>query len=76
MGSFVSFMQSLVGRLLRIVVGIALIALGFLVIPNVWGIVVAVIGLVPLIAGLAGICLVAPLFGYTFTGQRKASPIG
>jgi Protein of unknown function (DUF2892) len=76
MGSFISFIQSLAGRLLRIVVGIALIALGFLVIHNVWGIVVAVIGLVPLIAGLAGICLFAPLFGYTLTGQRKASPIG
>ncbi len=74
MGSFISFLQSLVGRLLRIVVGIALIALGFLVIHNVWGIVIAVIGLVPLIAGLAGVCLFAPLFGYTLTGQRKGSP--
>ncbi len=74
MGSFVSFMQSLAGRLLRIVAGIALIAIGLLVITNVWGIVVAVIGAVPLIAGLVGVCLFAPLFGYTLRGQRKASP--
>jgi len=39
MGSFVSFMQSLAGRLLRIVAGIALIAIGLLVITNGWGIV-------------------------------------
>jgi hypothetical protein len=70
----ISFMQSLVGRLLRTVVGIALIAIGLLVITNVWGIVVAVIGAVPLIAGLVGVCLFAPLFGYTLTGQRKKSP--
>jgi len=75
MGSIVSFMQSLSGRLLRIVVGIALIAIGLLVINNVWGIVIAVIGAVPLIAGLVGICLFAPLFGYTLSGQRKASPV-
>ncbi len=75
MGSIVSFMQSLSGRLLRIVVGIALIAVGLLVINNVWGIVIAVIGAVPLIAGLVGVCLFAPLFGYTLSGQRKASPV-
>ncbi|HLG75898.1 MAG TPA: DUF2892 domain-containing protein [Ktedonobacteraceae bacterium] len=75
MGSFVSFMQSLAGRLLRIVAGIALIAIGLLVIHNGWGIVVAVIGAVPLVAGLAGICLFASLFRYTLTGQRRVSPV-
>jgi predicted RND superfamily exporter protein len=71
MSSFVAFMQSTTGRILRIVVGIALIALGLLVIQGVWGIVLAVIGLVPLIAGLGGVCLVAPLFGFTLKGQQK-----
>ena len=74
MGSFVSFMQSLAGRPLRIVVGIAFIALGLLVLNNIWGIVIAIIGAVPLIAGLVGVCQFAPLFGYTLTGQRKGSP--
>lgn len=74
MGSFVSFMQSLAGRLLRIVAGIALILIGLIVINNVWGIVIALIGVVPLVAGLVGVCLLAPLFGYTLTGQRKGSP--
>jgi hypothetical protein len=75
MGSFVAFMQSLAGRLLRIAAGIALIAIGLLVIQNVWGIVVAVIGAVPLIAGLVRVCLFAPLFGYTLTGQSRVSPV-
>ncbi len=71
MNSFVAFMQSTTGRILRIVVGLVLIVLGLLVIQGIWGIVLAVIGLVPLIAGLVGVCLVAPLFGFTLKGQHK-----
>lgn len=71
MSSFVTFMQSMTGRILRIVVGVALIAIGLLVVQGVWGIVLAVIGLVPLIVGLGGVCLVAPLFGFTLKGQQK-----
>jgi DUF2892 family protein len=72
MGSFISFMQSLAGRFLRIVVGIVLITIGVFVLDAVWGTVVAIIGTFPLVAGVAGVCLFAPLFGYTLTGQRKA----
>ncbi len=71
MSSFVTFMQSTTGRFLRILVGIALIGLGLLLVQGVWGIVLAVIGLVPLIAGIGGVCLVAPLFGFTLKGQHK-----
>ena len=71
MGSFISFMQSLAGRFLRIVVGIVLITIGVFVLDAAWGTVVAIIGTVPLVAGVAGVCLFAPLFGYTLTGQRK-----
>jgi len=73
MNSFVALMQSMTGRILRIIVGIALIAIGLLVIQGVWGIVLAVIGLVPLIAGLGGVCLIATLFGFTFKGQQKSA---
>ncbi len=71
MSSFVTFMQSMTGRVLRIIVGIALIALGLLLVQGVWGIVLAVIGLIPLLAGIGGVCLVAPLFGFTLKGQHK-----
>ncbi len=71
MNAFVTFMQSTTGRILRSVVGIALIALGLLAVQGFWGIVFAVVGLVPLIAGLGGVCLLAPLFGFTLKGQHK-----
>lgn len=72
MNGFVGFMQSAAGRLLRIVVGIALIALGVFAVGGAWGVVLAVVGAVPLIAGVVGICLFAPLFGYTLTGERRS----
>lgn len=72
MNGFVGFMQSAAGRLLRIVVGLALMALGVLVVGGGWGAILAAIGAVPLIAGVIGVCLFAPLFGYTLTGERRS----
>jgi hypothetical protein len=37
MNGFVGFMQSWVGRLLRIVTGFALIAIGLVVVQGAWG---------------------------------------
>ncbi|HLZ24213.1 MAG TPA: DUF2892 domain-containing protein [Ktedonobacterales bacterium] len=71
MGAFVGFMQSIAGRMLRIVVGLVLIGAGWIVVQGTGGTVLAVIGLVPLIAGVVGICLLAPLFGYTLRGVRR-----
>lgn len=70
MGGFVGFMQSPAGRGLRIVVGLALIAIGIWVVGGLGGVVLAVVGAIPLIAGLAGVCFFAPFFGYTLTGRR------
>jgi hypothetical protein len=75
MNGFVSFMQSWVGRLLRIVAGFALIAIGLVVVQGAWGYVVMTIGLIPLFTGSAGICLLAPLFGYTLTGAPRGAHI-
>lgn len=58
---FVTFMSSSAGRGLRIVAGIALLVLG-LVIGGGW-MVLSVVGLIPFIAGLINVCLLAPLFG-------------
>ncbi len=71
MNGFVGFMQSWVGRLLRVVAGLVLIAVGLFVMQGAWGYVVAAIGLIPLFAGVVGICLLAPLFGYTVSGQPR-----
>jgi len=59
---FVKFMASPAGRIARDVAGIVLVALGHFM-HSVGGIIVAVVGLVPLIAGLFDFCVFAPLFG-------------
>jgi hypothetical protein len=40
-----------------------------------WGYVVAAIGLIPLFAGTVGICLLAPLFGYTLAGEPRRAHV-
>jgi hypothetical protein len=70
MNPFVKFMASTAGRVVRIVAGIALIAVGLLAIQGTAGIVVAVIGALPLVAGLFDFCVFAPLFGAPLSGSQ------
>lgn len=70
--NFVCFMRSLSGRLLRIVAGTALIAVGLFVVKDVGGLVLAAVGLVPLSAGIFNPCLFGPLMGLDFMGNRRA----
>lgn len=70
MNPFVSFMASTTGRIVRIVAGIALIAWGVFGLAGTTGIIVAVIGAVPLLAGLFDFCLFAPLFGAPLSGAK------
>ena len=77
MESVFQFAQSVAGRTIRVIVGIILLALGLFVMhAGFWGIVVALIGLLALVQGALGVILVAPLFGYTLTGQKRAGPVG
>jgi hypothetical protein len=62
--AFARFMASTAGRLARVVAGLALIGIGLVV--GGWGYVLAVVGLVPLLAGILDVCLFAPLFGQAF----------
>lgn len=70
MNPFVSFMASTAGRLVRIVAGIVLIAVGLLVVGGTGGTIIAVVGVVPLLAGLLDFCLFAPLFGNPLSGSK------
>ena len=71
MNPFVKFMASPAGRITRIVAGIVLVAVGLLVMhASVGGIIVAVVGLVPLVAGLFDFCVFAPLFGAPMSGPK------
>jgi hypothetical protein len=68
MGLFVKFMVSPTGRISRMAAGVVLIAGGLLWLGGVAGIIVAAVGLVPLLAGLIDVCVFAPLLGYPFGG--------
>ena len=65
---FARFMSSAAGRLIRVVAGIVLIAIGYAM-HSTGGTVLAIIGLVPLLAGAFDVCVFAPLFGAPFSGK-------
>ena len=70
MNPFVKFMASSTGRIVRIVAGIVLIGVGVFSMQNTAGILVAVVGAVPLLAGLFDFCIFAPLFGNPLSGKK------
>lgn len=71
--SIAKFMASSVGRIVRIAAGIVLIALGLLVVKDTAGIILAVVGVLPILAGVFNFCLIAPLFGGPFSGKEVAN---
>ena len=66
---FAKFMSAWTGRITRIVAGIALILIGLLAVGGTGGTILAVVGLVPLIAGVFNFCVFAPLFGGPFLAK-------
>lgn len=70
MNSLVQFLTSPVGRMLRIIAGLLLVWIGAY---DGGGVVLVLIGLVPIAAGLFNFCLLAPLFGYSLF-PRRAHP--
>ena len=61
MREIVEFMNGLWGRLARVALGLALIAYGLAVLGGTAGTALAVVGLLPILLGLAGRCLLEPL---------------
>ncbi len=70
MNPLVSFLASGTGRLVRIVAGIALVVWGWFGLGGTTGLIVAIVGLVPLVAGLFDFCVFAPLFGAPLSGPK------
>ena len=70
MNAFFRFMASSNGRITRIVAGLLLIAIGFLWVHGTGGWILAIVGLVPLLAGAFDKCVFAPLFGHPFDGPK------
>jgi hypothetical protein len=59
--TFARLMSTPMGRLVRIAAGIAMIAIG-IALGGAWWI-LAVAGLLPLVAGLMNVCAIAPILG-------------
>ena len=69
---FAKFVNTPAGRLVRVVVGIVLIALGYMNRGSAGGIILIVVGLAPLTAGTFNLCLISALLG----GPIKGSQVG
>lgn len=70
MNPFVSFLASGNGRIVRVLAGLALIAWGLLGLHGAVGMVIAVIGMVPFVAGIFDFCVFAPLFRMPLSGSK------
>ena len=66
--SFARFMASPIGRGIRVVAGLVIIVAG-LVIGSAGGYLLAAVGLVPLMAGLLNVCVIAPVLKAPFSGK-------
>lgn len=68
---FANFMSSGAGRVLRVVAGLAFILIGLILVEGTWGIVLAVVGLVPFLAGIFDVCVIGRLLlGSPFKGAE------
>ncbi len=62
MNSLINFMQGGVGRVVRVILGLALIYVGLAVVGGTAGIIIAIIGLLPIAMGVWGPCLLGFIF--------------
>jgi hypothetical protein len=70
---FASFINSSAGRLVRILAGLALIGWGYTQRDSTAGIVLMVLGLVPLAAGVFNLCVISALLGGPIRGAQAGS---
>lgn len=69
---FARFMATPVGRAIRIIAGLALIAIGILLLWP-WGLILSAVGAVVAFAGIANVCFVAPFLRVPFRASRLPS---
>ncbi|MGO9900040.1 MAG: DUF2892 domain-containing protein [Solirubrobacteraceae bacterium] len=70
---FVELMRSTSGRAARILAGAAIVAVGLAAVRGPAGVVIAIVGLVPIAAGVFNFCLFAPLFGMDLNGRKRTA---
>jgi hypothetical protein len=76
MNALFRFLANSTGRAVRVVAGLLLIVIGLLWVQGTAGWVLAVVGLVPLLAGAFDKCVFAPLFGLPFNGPQLREKVG
>lgn len=67
--AFACFMAHPTGRLLRILAGLALISWGWTMRGTTSGTILMVVGVIPILAGVLNVCLIAPIIGAPFSGR-------
>ena len=65
---FPQFMATPMGRIIRVVAGAVLIAIG-IAMKSTGGYVLAIFGALPLATGIFDVCIFAPLFKMPFAGK-------
>jgi hypothetical protein len=65
---FAQFINSLAGRVARLVVGLGLVGYGYALRPSQTGLVLMAVGLIPLLAGSFNLCLISGLLGGPWRG--------
>jgi hypothetical protein len=70
---FAGWMATPLGRGLRVVFGSVLIYLGLAVVQGVAGTVLALLGVVPIAAGVLNLCILGPLLGAPMKGSAMAA---
>jgi hypothetical protein len=73
---FARFINSPAGRIARAVVGLAIIGWGYTQRTGSTGIILMVVGLIPLAAGVFHLCLISALLGGPISGARIAGKQG
>jgi hypothetical protein len=73
---FARFINTVAGRIVRLVAGIALIVWGYSLLDETLGIVLIIVGLIPSLAGALDLCVISALLGGPLSGKklRESSP--
>ena len=63
----VDFLQSMSGRLLRVLIGAALLVVALFWVGGAWSWLIGAVGALFVIVGAMRVCLIGPLFGVSMT---------
>jgi hypothetical protein len=66
---FAAWMATPAGRGVRVVAGVALIVIGLGVVHGIGGVILALVGVVPILVGSLNRCLLAPILRTPFRGD-------